>query len=224
MGAVQPCELRDRLRVVVDPQVDEDVAHRGVAAVALHDEQRGGLLAAAVAARRLRGGEALEQPLRERPARRRGEGRRERSDGLLADEDVALRGEARAGLPAGPVEALAAREGGAAAGRVDDAELAVLASLVGLGERLDRLGGARAVAQEREPVRPVAWVRVRLGRDGADTRLGPRHHRADREELRLRGDAPVARLEVAGRDRVGRDDPVSHTSARSGRARAGCGR
>ena len=36
---------------------------RGVAAVALDDEQRGRLLAAPVAARRLRGGEALEQPL-----------------------------------------------------------------------------------------------------------------------------------------------------------------
>ena len=63
MGAVQPRELRDRLRVVVDAQVDEDVAQRGVAAVALDDEQRGRLLAAPVAARGLRGGEALEQPL-----------------------------------------------------------------------------------------------------------------------------------------------------------------
>ena len=69
MQVVEARELGDRLRVVVDAQVDEDVAEAGVAAVALDDEQRGRLLAAAVAAGGLRRGEALEQPLGERAAR-----------------------------------------------------------------------------------------------------------------------------------------------------------
>ena len=97
MHVVEARELLDRPRVVVDAQVDEHVAQPGVAAVALDDEERRRLLAAPVASRRLRCGEALEQPLGERPARGRGERRRERGDRLLADEDVALRREARPG-------------------------------------------------------------------------------------------------------------------------------
>ena len=80
---------------------------------------------------------------------------------------------------------------------VDDAELAVLAAVVGRGQPRDHLLGARALAQQREPVRPVARVRVRLRRDRADVRLRPGDDRADGEELRLRRDAPLARLEVA---------------------------
>ena len=56
--------------VVVDAQVDETCRELGVAAVPLDDEERRGLLAAAVAAGLLRRGEAREQPLRERLARR----------------------------------------------------------------------------------------------------------------------------------------------------------
>ena len=46
----QPAELGHRVRVVVDPQVDEDVAAAAVPAVGRHDEHRGGLPTAPVAA------------------------------------------------------------------------------------------------------------------------------------------------------------------------------
>ena len=69
MQAVQPPQLLDRRRVVVDAQVDEDVGQPRVAAVPLDDEERGRLLSAPVAARRLRGGEAVDQALRQRAPR-----------------------------------------------------------------------------------------------------------------------------------------------------------
>ena len=68
MELVEPAQLLDRPRVIVDAEVDERVGEPAVAAVALDDEQRRRLLAAPVAARGLRGGEAVEQPLGERRA------------------------------------------------------------------------------------------------------------------------------------------------------------
>ena len=204
--AVEAPQLLDRALVVVDAEVDEGVGQPGVAAVALDDEQRGRLLAAAVAAGCLRRGEAVEQPLGERSP---GGGRErvdERVDRLRRDEDVALGRVAVAGPPAGPVVALGAGERRAAPGRVDDAELALLAAVVGRRQPLDDLVGRGAAAEELEAVRPVARVRVGLGRDRADVRRRPRHDRADGEELRLRRDAPLAGVEVAGADRVRRDD------------------
>ncbi len=47
-------------RVVVHAQVDDDVGQAGVAAVSLDDEQTRRLLAAAVPAGLLRGGEAID--------------------------------------------------------------------------------------------------------------------------------------------------------------------
>ncbi len=123
------------------------------------------------------------------------------------------------GDAAGPVHAGRARVRGAAAVTVDDAELAVVAFVVGARQSLHDLVGGDTVAQQREPVGPVARIRVGLRRDRADPGLGPGHDRADREELRLRGDAPLAGVEVARGDRVSGDDRISHTSARSGRAR-----
>ena len=88
---VEPSELAERVGVVVDAEVDERVREPRVAAVALDDEERRRLPAAAVAARGLGGVEAVEQPLGERRARRRLERLRERVDGRARDEDVALR-------------------------------------------------------------------------------------------------------------------------------------
>jgi hypothetical protein len=51
--------------MIVDAQVDGDIRQPGVAAVALDDQQRRGLLAPAVAACRLRSTETREQPPRE---------------------------------------------------------------------------------------------------------------------------------------------------------------
>ena len=109
--------------------------------------------------------------------------------------------------------------GGAATGRVDDAELAVLAAVVGRRQPLDHLGRAQPLGEQREPVGAVARVRVGLRRDRPDTRLRPRHDRADREELRLRRDAPLRRLEVAGGDRVGCDDRTHRSGEQQGAAR-----
>ena len=52
--------------MVLDAELDDDVRHARVAAVALDDEERRGLLAAAVASCRLRGGEAVDQAVGER--------------------------------------------------------------------------------------------------------------------------------------------------------------
>ncbi len=65
------------------------------------------------------------------------------------------------------------------------------------------------VSQEPQALRPVGEVRPRLGRDRTDLRLRGRHRGPYGEELRLDGDAPLARLEVAGDDRVrGDHDPI----------------
>ena len=124
--------------MLVDAEIDEAVGERCVAAVALDDEKRGGLLPATVASRGLRGGEAVEQPLGEGRSSRPEERVDERVDRLARDEDVALRRVAVAGLPAGPVVALRAGVRGAAPGRVDDTELALLAIVVGRRQPLRR--------------------------------------------------------------------------------------
>src|SRR5581483_7947823 len=144
MLLVQPFELRDRGRVVVDAQVDDDVGEAGIAAVARDDEQRRRLLAAAVAACCLRRAEATEQPLYERRPRRRLERLGERLDRLGRDEQVPLRGKARARDAAGPGQALGARVRGAPPGRVDDADLALLPTRVGGREPADDLVRRRA--------------------------------------------------------------------------------
>ena len=111
----------------------------------------------------------------------------------------------------GPVVAVGAGPGGGRAGCIDHSELALVASLVLRDQPLDDLAGAQALAQEREPVRAVARVCVRLRRDSPHLRLGPRDDEADGEELGLDGYSPLLRLEIAGRDRERRDDRVSHT-------------
>ena len=63
---VDPLQLLDRLGMVVDPEVDRDVVRAAVAAVLADDEEGGRLPAPPVAARRLGGGEADEEPLGER--------------------------------------------------------------------------------------------------------------------------------------------------------------
>ena len=89
---------------------------------------------------------------------------------------------------------------------VDDADLPLVASGVVGHEPRDDLLRVEPLAQQREPVRPVTRVRVRLRRDRADAGLRPRHDRADREELRLHRDSPLRRVEIARDDRVRRDD------------------
>ena len=165
MEAVDPLQLLDGLRVVVDAEVDGDVARAAVAAVLADDEECRRLAAAAIAAGRLGGREAGQEPLRQRVPRRALEGVGERVDRGRRDEDVPLRGLARPGRPAGPLEALRARVGRRAAVRVDDAELAVLPPLVGADERPHDVVGRVALAQEREPIGAVGEVGPGLRRD-----------------------------------------------------------
>ncbi len=207
---MQARELDDGLGVIVDAKVDEDVAEARVAAVALDHEQCGRLLSAPVAAGGLGGRQAVEQSLSEGSSLGRGERRRERRHGLLADEDVPLGGESRAGDATRPVHAGGSGVGRAASIGVDDAELAVVATVVGIGQPLHDLGCTEAFAEQLEAVAPIPWVGVGLGCDCAYVRLGPGDDRADGEELRLRGNAPLSRVEVARGDRVRRDDVLSH--------------
>ena len=179
--------------------------------VALDHEQRRRLLAAAIASCRLRRVEAREQPLRERLVRRRGERFRQRVDRRLGHEDVSLRRVARAGAAAGPFEATAARERRAAAVSIDDAELPLVSAVVGRRERVHDVLRAPSVAEERQPLGAVTRIRVRLRRDRADVRFRPRDDAAHREELRLHADSPLACVEIAGGDGIGRDDVTRHT-------------
>ncbi len=192
--------------MIVDTQFDDDVGELCVTGVLLDDEQRRRLLTALVSARGLGGIEAVEQAFGERPACGRLERLRERVDGFSRHEDVALRRITVSRAPSRPLVAFAARVRCGAAARVDNTELAMLAPVVCLRESLYDLVGGHSLAEERKPVRPVARVRVRLCRDRADVRLGPRDNGADREELRLRCNSPLTCVEVARDDRVRRDD------------------
>ena len=67
MEAEEAPQLVDRRFVIVDAEVDEDVREAGIATVALDDQERRRLLAAAVSAGGLRRGQAFQQALREWP-------------------------------------------------------------------------------------------------------------------------------------------------------------
>ena len=212
MKAVQAAELVDRPLVIVDSQVADEVRQLGVASVPLDDQEGRRLLSPPVAARRLRGRQAVEQPLGEAAAHGRPERLRERVDRLGPDEDVALGRKARPGAVSRPREAARPGPDRRVAARVDDTELALVTALVGADQPFHGLLGREPFAQEREALGAVTRVRVRLGGDRADVRLRPRYDRSDREELRLDGDAPLRRIEVAGGDRERRDHgSTTHT-------------
>ncbi len=98
-------------RVVVDAEIDRHVGDPAVAALRADDEERGRLLAAPVAARRLRCGEPRERAARrERLAAAGLERLGERVHGRLRDEDVPLRRVAGPRATARPVEAGGAGE------------------------------------------------------------------------------------------------------------------
>ena len=207
----QPPQLRDRLLVIVDAQVD-DAVHElaGLLAGARPLDVDGGRLlpphvAAGVLPRLERGDEPLRQRARTLPERPHHLGH-----DRLAREDVALGRDARAGLVPRPRVALDSRPGGRAAVRRDHSELARLACLVVAEHDADRLVGRRARLQQVEELRAVAGDSGRLGRHGADTRASPGDDRADCEVLGLDGDTELARLRVDGADREGRRPPQRH--------------
>ena len=79
----------------------------------------------------------------------------------------------------------------------------MIAPFVRRRQPVDDLLRGQALAEQDQALRAVARVRVGLRRDRASARLGPGNDRADGEELRLGRDAPLAGLEIAGRDGVG---------------------
>ena len=96
-----------------------------------------------------------------------------------------------------------------AAGGVDQADLAHLASLVGGADPVQGVGSREAIGQEVQAAGPVARVDHGLGGHRADAGPGPGQHRAEGEVATLRGHAELAAVGVAG------DDGVRHDARRS---------
>ena len=139
----EPRQLPDRIVVVVDPQVDIAVVPAAVAAAGAHDEQGRRLATTPIAAGRVGRREARDEQLRERPAA--GEER----VGEAVDDRRRRPGCCPAPRNQSPVRPPAqAKHCGAGVGRgapagVDDADLAVVALVVGRprSRRSASLGG-----------------------------------------------------------------------------------
>src|SRR5215207_548616 len=116
--------------MVVDAQVQKAIVIATIPATLLHDEQRRRLFPPRVSARRLPGVQRSEKPPGEVPGSCL-KGLCHHLYGLPPDEDVALGGVVLASNTPGPLEALAPCKGRRAAPGVDDAQLPVLALIVG---------------------------------------------------------------------------------------------
>src|SRR5215212_5674086 len=197
-----PDQLPYRLGMVVDAQVKKSIVIATVPATLLHDEQRRRLFPPRVSPSRLSGVQRSEEPPGEVPGSCL-KGLRHRLDGLPSDEDVALGGVVLSRHTPGPLEALAPGEGRRAAPGVNDAQLPVLALVVGGDQGLDRLFGGLASGHKIQAPRAVVEVRHRLRRHGACSGASPGHYRADREKLRLDGDAQSLCFGVEGDDGEG---------------------
>jgi hypothetical protein len=86
-----------------------------------------------------------------------------------------------------------------------------------LGERFRR---APPRPHQRQAARPVADVDIGLRRHRTDTGLGEGHQAADREPVRLDGDATLAGVGVEGDDRIGHradgNAPISRATSNQG--------
>src|SRR5215207_4649538 len=138
-----PDQLPYRLGMVVDAQVQKAIVIATVAAALLHDEQRTRLFSPRVSPSRLPRVQRRQQPPGEVPGSCL-ESLCHRLDGLAPDEDVALGGVVLSCHAPGPLEALAPGEGRYPPHGVDDAQLPVLALIIGGDQRLDRLFGGLA--------------------------------------------------------------------------------
>src|SRR5215217_872024 len=197
-----PDQFPYRLGMVVDAQVQKAIVIATVSATLLHDEQRRRLFPPRVSPSRLPGVQRRQETPGEVPGSCL-KGLRHRLDGLPSDEDVALGGVVLSRHTPGPLEALAPGEGRRAAPGVNDAQLPVLALVVGGDQGLDRLFGGLASGHKIQAPRAVVEVRHRLRRHGACSGASPGHYRADREKLRLDGDAQSLCFGVEGDDGEG---------------------
>ena len=111
---------------------------------------------------------------------------------------VPLRRVVLADRVAGEAEAVRPGVDGDPTSRVDHRHLAFVLQRVGGGQLGERLGRTLARPHPVQPVRPVRRARVRLGGDHSDPRLPEGDEGADREPVRLDGDAVLAGVGVEG--------------------------
>jgi hypothetical protein len=145
-NVVHAPQLRDRVLVLVDAQVDEGVG------LTVDDPDGGRLAAATIAACRLAGHQGGEQSVGEVGVRRSQERGLHRLEHRRSGEEVAGYGDALPDAMPGEGVGLAAGEGRRAAGRVDDGELAPLDVGVPGDERRPNLLRRRAGAEQVESV------------------------------------------------------------------------
>ena len=195
----QACQLLDRLRMVVDAQVERHVGRPAEARVRRRDAQRRRLPPAAIATREVARAQRVEQAVCERTLALL-EALPHRVDHRRPGQQVALRGVPAARAPTGPGQAGRARVARRAAARVDDAGLSLVPAGIGRDQLIEALAGARARVDQREPVRAEGHVRQGLGRDRSDPGLGEGHDGADRERAGGHGDAPRLGGDVAADD------------------------
>jgi hypothetical protein len=84
---------------------------------------------------------------------------------------------------------------------IDEADLAIVAALVGAEEAFEGGLGRGPLVHQREAFRTERRVRPRLGGDGADPGPRPRDDGPDAGEPGCDGDAQIARRRVRGHDR-----------------------
>ena len=186
--------------MVVDPEVDGDVVAAGVPRTVADDEECRRLASAPVTPGIVAGRERCEQAAGQRLVGiARLVGVLHRGDDEVTGQDVALDGVpgvVGTGDAARPVETRVPGVARRAAVEVDEAHLAVVASVVLLEQPLegDRRGRALVEVGERESL--VGDVRVGLRGHRPDTGHGGRYDGAHGQELGGDGDAP--RLTVGG--------------------------
>ena len=131
MDAEKPPELDDGIRMVVDAQIDRDIAAAAISRTDTADEDGGALPTARVATGAIPGKQGCVEAIGERLLRvARDEGRLHRGDHLGAGEDVSLNCVAGPRDTPGPGHAVTSREGGGASLAVDDAGLALVAAVI----------------------------------------------------------------------------------------------
>ena len=199
--AFEALKLGKRIGVIVDTQVE--IRPFFFAA----NDERGGLLAAFVAARGLAGSHRSDQ------AARKGQrgifciGGRRILDDARAREHVAGNRKIVAGQVPAPIDAALSGMGGDAALRVDHMDLAVVAARIRGDDRGDNLFRAGALFQEAQAVGAVKNIDQCLGRDRADARFEMRRQRTNGKEARGNRNPELPGILIARDDRPGHAGP-----------------
>src|SRR5439155_128539 len=188
--------------MIVDVEIDVTIVEAAVPTVLLDHEERRRLHAAPIATLSLSAMQRGNESVRKRTHRGL-EAIGDSLDDLRSGEDVSLCAVVLTRHAASPLEALGTGVGRDAPARINDAELPLLAIGILREETRGHGTGIEPFGQKAKPIRSVARVGPRLGRDRADGGTRPRHDGADREELRLHGDADLVRRGIEGTDREG---------------------